>query len=690
MTNTLNRKSKLNKRLFWFVFPVTIILYEFILKISIFGFVFDDSILFTVLFSVAAGMLLTAIVTLFKPKIGNIITIVALLALLFLFGSQFVYFQIFRKFYIVSSIQGAGEAINKFTTSTIKGIVVSIPFILLFLLPLVIYIIFRKNKLKPRKTKPKMSLILFASSICVYLITILIVALSSGGAPSSNDLYFHTFQPENAINRFGLLTSFRLDFQHLVFPYSQNNHDIEVVDIPDVIPVPVQENTETVSEQPSEDEQGTTEETVEETVFTPVDNVMIIDFETLLNTETDPEYDAMNKYFSSLTPTQTNKYTGFFKGKNLIFMTCEALSKYAIRPDTTPTLYKMMTEGFYFTNFYTPSWPVSTSDGEYVACTGLIPKSDVWSFYRSGLQGNLMAFCMGNALKAQGYRTVAYHNNSYDYYKRNYSHPNMGYIYKGQGNGLNVTRTWPQSDLEMMELSYGEYMFNRPFHAYYMTVSGHMEYTWRDNSMSTKHRSEVQDLDYSEIVKGYLACNIELDKACEFLLEKLNELGIAEDTVIVMSPDHIPYGLTYEEYDELAGRHLDPNTEYYESVCIIYCQGMEPTVIDKLTCSMDIIPTLHNLFGLEYDSRLLMGYDMMSTSPSIVIFDNYSWLSDAGYYNARTRTFTPNEGVEVDSSYVSSMNKVVANKFRYSTKILDKDYYGYLQKKLNLWPAYAN
>ncbi len=139
MTNTLNRKSKLNKRLFWFVFPVTIILYEFILKISIFGFVFDDSILFTVLFSVAAGMLLTAIVTLFKPKIGNIITIVALLALLLLFGSQFVYFQIFRKFYIVSSIQGAGEAINKFTTSTIKGIVVSIPFILLFLLPLVIY-----------------------------------------------------------------------------------------------------------------------------------------------------------------------------------------------------------------------------------------------------------------------------------------------------------------------------------------------------------------------------------------------------------------------------------------------------------------------------------------------------------------------------------------------------------------------
>lgn len=689
MTNTLNHKSKLSKRLFWFVFPVTIILYEFILKIKIFGFAFDDSLLFTVLFSVSAGLFLTAICTFFKPKIGNVIAIVALIALLLIFGSQFVYFQIFRKFYILSSIKGAGEAIKGFTTSTIKGIVDSLLFIILFLIPVVVYIIFRKNKLKPRKTKLKTSLILVASSLGIYLVTILIIALSSSGAPSSNDLYFHTFQIENSINRFGLLTSSRLDFQHLILPYTDSDHDIEVVDVPDVITVPVQENTNPISEQTSEQEEGNTEETVEETVFTPVDNVMIIDFETLLNTETDSDYDAMNKYFSSLTPTQTNKYTGFFKGKNLIFMTCEALSKYAIRPDTTPTLYKMMTEGFYFTNFYTPSWPVSTSDGEYVACTGLIPKSDVWSFYRSGLQGNLMAFCMGNTLKAQGYRTVAYHNNTYTYYKRDYSHPNMGYIYKGLGNGLNVTPSWPQSDLEMMELTYGEYMFNRPFHAYYMTVSGHMEYSWRDNAMSTKHRSEVQDLDYSEIVKGYLACNMELDRACEFLLEKLNELGIAEDTVIVMSPDHIPYGLTYEEYDELAGRHLDPNTEYYESVCIIYCQGMEPTVIDKLTCSLDILPTLHNLFGLEYDSRLLMGYDMMSTAPSLVIFDNYSWLSDAGYYNAKTRTFTPNEGVEVDSSYVSSMNKVVANKFKYSTKILDKDYYGYLQENLNLWPAYA-
>jgi phosphoglycerol transferase MdoB-like AlkP superfamily enzyme len=690
MTTSKIARNRFSKRYFWFLFPISIVFYELIIKISIFGFSFDDGLLYTLLFSVSIGLLMTAVCTLFKPKIGNILAIIGLIILLLIYGSQFVYHQIFNKFYIISSISGAGAAIAGFTNSTIKGIFDSLIFIIIFLIPGAVYLIFRKNKLKPRKTKLKSTLILIATSVILYFFTIILILLSSGGAPSSNDLYFHTFSIDHSVRRFGLLTSSRLDLQHLVFPYSDSSEGNDIVEIPDVITVPVQqqEPEETDVEQNTEQEQAPVEEAPHEEEFVPVDNVMIIDFETLLNTETDSEYDAMNKYFSSLTPTKTNKYTGMFKGKNLIFMTCEALSKYAIRPDTTPTLYKMMTEGFYFTNFYNPSWTVSTSDGEYVACTGLIPKEGVWSFYRSGLQKNLMAFCMGNTLRAQGYRTLAYHNNTYTYYNRDYSHPNMGYIYKGYGNGLNVKKTWPESDLEMMELSYEEYMYNRPFHAYYMTVSGHMEYTWPDNAMSSKHRSEVADLPYSEIVKGYLACNIELDKACEFLLNKLNELGIAEDTVIIMSPDHIPYGLTYEEYDELAGRHLDPNTEYYESVCIIYCQGMEPTVVDKITCSLDILPTIHNLFGLDYDSRLLMGYDMLSTAPSLVVFDNYSWLTDAGYYNAKKREFIANEGVEVDSSYVSTMNKVVANKFKYSTKILDKDYYGYLQKKLNLWPAY--
>src|SRR5690606_372494 len=111
-----------------------------------------------------------------------------------------------------------------------------------------------------------------------------------------------------------------------------------------------------------------------------------------------------------------NDYTGKYKGYNLILITAESFSPFAIDENVTPTLYKMANEGYQFTNFYTPVWGVSTSDGEYVALQGLIPKSGVWSFQESGK--NSLPFVLGNQLKKLNYPTRAYHNHTYTYYGR--------------------------------------------------------------------------------------------------------------------------------------------------------------------------------------------------------------------------------------------------------------------------------
>ena len=76
---------------------------------------------------------------------------------------------------------------------------------------------------------------------------------------------------------------------------------------------------------------------------------------------------------------------------------------------------------------------------------------------------------------------MAYHNHTYTYYGRHISHPNLGYVYKGLGNGLDVKESWPESDLEMIEKTVPEYMNSQPFHTYYMTVSGHMQYSFTGN-----------------------------------------------------------------------------------------------------------------------------------------------------------------------------------------------------------------
>ena len=94
---------------------------------------------------------------------------------------------------------------------------------------------------------------------------------------------------------------------------------------------------------------------------------MEIDFQTLIEGESDPVLQDMHTYFSQRPATEKNEYTGLFQGKNLIWIVAEGFTTYAMTEETTPTLWKLAHSGFVFENFYNPLWGVSTSDGEYVA-----------------------------------------------------------------------------------------------------------------------------------------------------------------------------------------------------------------------------------------------------------------------------------------------------------------------------------
>lgn len=403
-------------------------------------------------------------------------------------------------------------------------------------------------------------------------------------------------------------------------------------------------------------------------------HVLDIDFASLAESAPNDTIRQMHSYFSTVTPTNRNEYTGMFKGYNLIFLTAESFSPYAVWEDLTPTLYKLVHEGFYFENFYNPVWGVSTSDGEYVACTGLIPKSGIWSFRQSAQ--NYLPFVMGNQFKTLGYPTRAYHNHTYDYYRRDLSHPNMGYDYKGLGNGLEVRKTWPESDLEMMEKTVPEYIGDEHFHTYYMTVSGHMDYNFTGNYMAYQNRDLVKDLPYGEEGRAYIACNIELDRALAWLIEQLEAAGIADRTLIALSADHYPYGLAKSSLDELAGHEVEENFELYRSHFILWSASMEePIVVTRPSSSLDIIPTLSNLLDLPYDSRLLMGVDLLSDAPSLVIFNNRSFITDEFSYNSKTGKALTNDGEPADMEKVKAVNRQVKEKFEYSDKILTYDYY---------------
>ena len=172
------------------------------------------------------------------------------------------------------------------------------------------------------------------------------------------------------------------------------------------------------------------------------------------------------------------------------------------------------------------------------------------------------------------------------------------------------------------------------FVAYYMTVSGHLNYTRSGNNIVKKNWDIVKDLPHSSKANGYLAAQLELDRAVELLIKRLEEAGELDNTVILISGDHYPYGLTLNEINELSTFERDDTFEKHHSTALIWNNGMEPVKVEKIGSSLDLLPTMLNLFGVEFDSRLLMGTDLLSDSNPLVIYSNRSFITDYGKYSS--------------------------------------------------------
>ena len=656
------------KRSLWplFFFPMALLYHELLLHAFDRTILFwDTPLVYILLFSAAGGFLLSALVDILPRRAAHIVTYALCVFWTVLTCIEYCCKSYFKSYWGLSFItQMTGNVVGNFFSTMLEIIFGRIVFILLSFLPLVLLIILRR-RLLPGKT---------LSVRCrVMALAVFAVCQAAGSAlcytGEDRADYTYNYVTDYAVPRFGLAATIRLEAQYAIFG------------LPDA---PVIQVDEPVPDEP--------------VVYDY--NKMELDFTATSDLVGGSTLENMHNYFSSKTASQQNEYTGMFKSKNLIQITAEAFSPYVISKELTPTLYKLTHEGFVFTNYYQPGWGQSTTGGEFAHMTGIIP---TWvngnlSFYAS--HQDYMPFALGNQFRALGYTTVAYHNNSYTYYNRHLTHPNLGYDYYGQGNGLNVTGPgWPYSDLEMMELTAPAYIENyvktgKPFHAYYMSVSGHANWGW-GNAMSSKNREAAVAAypDASQPVQGYIAANLELEYALTYLLEQLEAAGIADDTVICMTADHYPYALVTDDvdyYQELSGKQdSELDISRYKNTWLLWSGGMEQTVTVNTPCSaIDILPTVSNLFGLEFDSRLMSGRDVFAQNynaaqastcmPLVILPTNrgYSWITAAGTYDAKTRTFTPNYGITVADDYVKTVSALIDAKYSYARLMIQYDYAG--------------
>lgn len=669
-------------------FQFTFIYLETAFHLMVFGEI-SNYILLPVLTALPVGAMLALITGLFDKKVNLVLMWSFTASFCLLFCVQLVYHDIFKAFLSFYSVGAVGTDALEFGNQILSATADNFFGILLLLLPLPVLGFLLKGIMKADRDSTYLQAAMLGSGIFGYILFLLVLPLYGKGSYSPYDLYFNTWVQEIGTEQLGMLTYARFDAEQLIFRKNNSLDDRLVLETVSSEKEPAPEAP--VKERPAKNPvsgRKAVKATVTAAAATPIPipidtspNVLDIDFNTLAGKESNKTVRKLHEYFASVTPTNKNKYTGLFEGYNLIMLTAEGFSPYAVDEKVTPTLYKLVHEGFVFNNFYTPLWWASTSDGEYVACTSLIPKVGVTSFYVSG--SNAMPFALGTQFGKLGYGCRAYHDHTYTYYKRHISHPNMGYVYKGVGNGLKLTDCWPESDLEMMEVTIPEYIDDQPFHTYYMTVSGHMNYTFFGNSMSSKNKEAVEDLPYSQEARAYIACNVELDRALEKLIRELRDHGIADRTVIALSADHYPYGLAKEKIDELAGHEVEENFELYRNHFILWSDSIkDPIVIDKVCSSLDIMPTLSNLFGLEFDSRLFMGRDILSDAAPLVIFSNRSFINDKVMYNSVTKETVNLTGGELPEDYIRTMNQIVDNKFLISESILEEDYYRDIQDEI--------
>lgn len=685
-------------------FSAAFIYMELLFHIAIYHGV-DSNILHPLTFAIACGLTLSAL-TSFWHRIANAITAYTIWGIFTIYYiAQFVYYKIFRTFLSLVSIGGAHDAMN-FKSVLFATLGANWYVILLFLLPLICLVLlnrlmftFDRGRIGESNGVLKGVIVQTASSAVMWIAAICLLAVHGTEAYTPYSLFHGRYVLELSMNKLGVVMTTGRDCTVMI---TKSNSDktfelaesaLDIQNDSDYMSSLANDNggdTGNASSSNGGELSGGTfgsnsTESSEPQYVPQIDEN--INLTRLYNSTDDDELKSITAYFSGVQPTYTDEYTGMFKDYNVVFVTAESLSTYGISKEATPTLYKIYHEGFEFTNFYNPLWYHSTIDGEFANCLSQYPASSKWSFEESA--DTYQPYALGNILNSQGYKSYGYHDFDATYYDRTSTHPNMGYTtFKAIGAGLDIPDHVMYSDLECIEAVYNDFIDDDHFNMYLMSFSGHLPYNYDNQYICQKNREEAESLlsgkGYSDEAVAYVAAQMELDKALEYLMDKLEEAGKLDNTLFIVAPDHYPYGLSDGVYNELAGKDIeDDDFELHRNQFGIWSSSMKkPVVTNKLCASIDILPTVLNLLGADFDSRLLAGRNILSDSDELVIFADQSFITDKIKYDAATgeTTYLVPES-QVPDGYLDSMIAEVENRLYISDEVIDTDYFSFVYGK---------
>ena len=401
----------------------------------------------------------------------------------------------------------------------------------------------------------------------------------------------------------------------------------------------------------------------------------------VIENETNKNYKKLSNYFISQEITDKNDYTGIFEDMNLIVIMMESTNNIVLDERFFPNVHKLYTQGWAWENSYSPRNSCSTGNNETSGMTSLYTINNFCTanYYKN----NKYPYALLNLFKNAGYKTTSYHNYTDQYYARKVYHPNMGseHFYGVQELRIpysNVYQEWP-SDVELMEHVLKITEKQEKFAAWVTVVSAHQPYTI-SSTLGDKYLDLYKGTGYNTSLKRYLSKLHEFDLSIGTLLDGLEKQGKLDNTVIVLYADHYPYGLTTSTLNSYFDYDVTKQLERDRTPFIIYNAKQTPAMHSEYTSYMNILPTIGNLFNLDYDPRLYAGKDLLSpTYDGRVYFADGSWKDKKAFYSASTGKITydnPNETYSADE--IKKINTTIKNRISMSNLAIKTNYFDHL------------
>jgi len=330
---------------------------------------------------------------------------------------------------------------------------------------------------------------------------------------------------------------------------------------------------------------------------------------------------------------QNNEMTGILKDKNIIFVMMESIDDFLISEEYTPEIKRMMDNGINFANHFAPNTGAGyTFNSEFAANTGFYCPSQDSS--ASIYTKNLYPQTIANRLKSIGYTTAAIHFNSRQFYNREVMYKRWGYDnYYCLMDYMPIEKCVIDSDAAKSEKVLDLIVPESKFMTYFITYSAHLPYNNVDNKLkgTMEYYPELVNNHPNEELSNLRLLAHDTDEFFKLLNKYLEDKGIAEQTAIIAYADHYAYGINDKEL--LLGESIRAGSDIFEKTpFFIYCKGIENKTIQKVTSTIDILPTLENMLGLD-KSKIMIGNDAFSEQEGFVYFSDGRWFDGVNFYN---------------------------------------------------------